>query len=411
MKCLLLLLCVSIISANDGLTCNKTNIIRPNHCDIDNQTVLPTDRFGSSELTELFIFQCDMPVVPEKIFVYSPKLVFLSIHESGTIKITKSLFANAVQLQKVHIQYNNISKLSNNTFISCKSLENLELNGNGHLQVEPAAFYGLSRLLVLSLANNLIESFPPTMLHQLVKLQMFHAFKNKLKFIDDNFFKKNLQLKYLDLSNNQLTTIPGNLFNGLELMNSLYLQYNNLISVANIDFFFLDLSNNNLTSFFIGSKVKSLHLQNNFIESFECSKDLNVANLEADNNSLSNFNCITDMVNLTSLSVSSNKMKKPTPNQFKKLINLRSIMMTDSKNSVVWKASAFKGLNNLYMLRINKLFSYKFVKKILPDLSLLGLKTSKWNCELLERITKTLNNQGVKLMNIYSSEPKVCNVI
>lgn len=413
MKCLLIILCVSTISANEGLTCSKDNFQRPNHCDIENKTIGATDRFGSpesQEINELFIFRSNMPVVPEKIFVYNPKLVFISIFESGTTKLSKSLFANAVQLQKVHIQYNNISKLSNNTFISCKSLENLELNGNKHLYMEPAVFHGLSRLVVLSLADNLMESFPPTMLYQLVKLQMLHALKNKLKFIDENFFKKNLQLKYVDFSYNQLTTIPVNLFNGLQFMNTVYLQNNNLINVVNIDISFVDLSNNNLTTFFIGSKIENLHLENNFIESLECSKALRVHVFEADDNLLSNFNCITDMVNLTSLNLSKNKFKYPAPQQFIKLTNLRIFIMIDQKNSVIWKASAFKGLNDLFMLRINKLFSYKSVKQILPELSLLGVRTSKWNCELLQRVTKTLDGQGVKLLNIHSAEPKVCNV-
>lgn len=414
MNCLLLLLSVCTISASNELVCSRNNFQIPTHCEIFKQKVLPTGRFGdpeSQEIHELFIANSEMPVMPEKVFVYNPKLVFVSISECRTTKITKSFFANAVQLQKFLFQKNSISKITNNTFASCKSLETLELNDNKIVRIESAAFQGLSRLSVLAITDNLLEDFPPTMLYPLVSLQMLHAFNNKLKSIDELFFNNNSFLKYVDLSNNQLTTIPAKLFSALPFLNSIYLQNNNLINVANIDVAYVDVSNNMLTTFFVGSNIIKLHLDNNFIESIQCSKIMKVNTFEANNNSLTNFHCISEMVQLTFLSLSRNKLNKPAPQTFVNLKLLQNIDISDSKKTVKWQASFFKGLNSLYILRIDKLFTYKFVKKYLPNLSMLGLETSKWKCEFFQRVNKTLDAQKILLRNTHPIGSKVCPVV
>lgn len=413
MNCLFLLLSAWTISASNEIPCSQSSFQMPSHCEIVKQKVLPTDRFGnpeSQEIYELFITFSDMPVIPEKVFVYNPKLLFVSIFECRTTRITKNVFANAVQLQKFFIQKNNIPMLTNNTFISCKSLEKLELNGNKIVQIESAVFQGLSRLGFLSLADNLVEDFPPTMLYPLVALQMFHALGNKLKSIDELFFNKNPFLTYVDLSNNQLTTLPATLFSVHSFLDSIILQ-NNLINIANIDFPHVDLSNNMLTTFFVGSNIKKLNLQNNFIESIQCSKVLKVNAFVGDNNSLTSFHCITEMVHLTFLSLSRNKFKKPAPQSFVNLKVLQNFDICDSKSSVKWQASFFKGLNYLIILRIDKLFTYKFVKTYLPNLSMLALATSKWNCEFFQRVNKTLDAQKILLRNTNPIASKVCPVV
>ena len=411
---LLLVLVFWTITAIDGLNCSNENYLRPGHCEINQQNILVTDRFnlpGNQELIDLFIFDSVMPVMPEKVFVYNPKLIFVSIYGSRTTEITKNKFANAIQLQKLFIQNNNISKLTNNTFINCKSLKNLELNSNKLITVDAAVFHGLGSLILLSISDNLIDYFPSTILNELVNLKTLIVNGNKLKYIDDNFFKNNINLIYVDLSQNQLKTVPVNLFSKLQFMNSIYLQNNSLTNVENIDVEFLEISNNKLTTFFIGSKVQNLHLQNNFIESLQCSKVLNVVFFGAGNNSLNNFNCIADMNFLTYLDVSSNKFKKPVSNQFVNLTHLRTFHLNNAKNAIQWKASFFKGLNNLFILHIDKLITYRFVKNNLPTLYMLGLKTKKWKCDFLQRVTSTLNRQNITLLKSSSAETHVCQSV
>lgn len=412
-RVLFLILAVTSFSSAD-VSCESD---KHGLCIVTNQKVSATDPFQISRsngvpVTDLIITGTEMPVIPTTIFTNYPNLTLLSLASNGLNQISYKSFANAGKLFRLFIRIGFVTRITNATFRSCIGLDNLQICDHRITVVEPNAFQGLINLNSLSLSNNSIEILHPALFETLPALGILTMSLNKIKSLSSSLFLKNPELFFVEFSNNQITEIPPDLFSVNKLLSSLYFGNNLLVNAQTFGAKYTDLSSNSLRKVQINSGVQTLHLYNNFIDTIECpGVDLtSFKRVYLQNNSLTNFNCIRDMTNLTDLDVTRNKFIRPTQDVFTNMKMLNVLVMFNQTKFLKTTAKSFTPLKSLSSLKVDRLVDYRNLRQLYPNIYQVGVTTKNWNCSYQTRIAKVLNQQKITMNYNNYLERSACNI-
>ncbi|KIH69553.1 leucine Rich repeat-containing domain protein [Ancylostoma duodenale] len=286
---------------------------------------LHKDAFRGLEnvLQELSIAQNKLTEVPSETLAGLRALNVLSLKCNKIGNLTESVFQNLTSLIDVNLSCNEICEVSSDAFDGVRSsLQNLILDMNCmkefpagavknmeslialHLKYNEIETIGgnqltnLSSLSMLSLSSNNISSIHPMALQNTPNLRYVYLAENELynfdvgtmaQFKQTQDYKINDRLKVLDLAFNKLSEITEETFAGLESLQHLNLESNNIKKItpgafAGIPLLLLWLPNNCLSSItpttFQGALfLRQLSLANNNIKNIEPLSFNHLANL------------------------------------------------------------------------------------------------------------------------------------
>ena len=385
-------------------------------CSINRQNISASDPFSvtrnnSSSITSLVIADGFMPEAPHTIFTKYPEIIWFSISNTSLQELSSDVFTNAFNLAFLVILDGFLTTLHNGTFSYCVKLQSLQVTDQQITSIDIMAFQELKSLQNLFLNNNQLSSLHPLILSVLPKLMYFSIKNNLLTTIDSQQFVNNPTLYSVMLSGNQIKTLPNDLFQSQARLSSFYADHNQLVTVQSYGASYVDVSFNKLRNFTISSGETTVHIENNFIRKIICSNtNLTVQRFYADNNLLTNFQCIRDMVNLTDLSIINNKMSKPSKKVFLKLGNLVSFQMYNMTRFSSVPAKIFTPLSSLSNLRVDRLAAYKNFNITIPKLYILGLTTVTWNCTFLSSVSSILKSQRISLIFNVGSDRSRCQL-
>jgi len=385
-------------------------------CSIGGQNISASDPFvisrdNISSVTFLIITDGSMPQVPATIFTKYPEITWFSIANTSLQEISSNVFTNAFKLTSLLIIEGYLTTLNNGTFSYCGKLQSLQVTNQQITSIDIMAFQGLRSLQNLYLNDNQLSSLDPLILSILPKLMYFSIENNLLTTIDSQQFVNNPTLYSVMLSGNQIKTLPNDLFQSQASLSSFHADHNQMVTSQSYGASYVDVSFNKLRNFTISSGETTVHIENNFIRKIICSNtNLTVQRLYADNNLLTNFLCIRDMVNLTDLSIINNKMSKPTKKPFLKLTKLRRFQMYNMTRFTSVPAKIFTPLSSLSNLKVDRLAAYKNLNITIPKLSILGLTTVMWNCTYLSSVSSILKSQRISLTFNVASDRGRCQL-
>lgn len=386
-------------------------------CYVDKQQISSDDTFeiGRSNgvaIDALLLIENKMPILPSTIFISYPNITFLSVSQSEFKQISVKNFANAGKLKKLFFQLGVLTRLSNGTFKTCISLENLQINSNKLSILEINAFQGLKNLNNLALVNNSIEVLHPLLFANLPNLVVLMVENNRIKKLSNQLFLQNPSLYMVSFNFNQLTDLPADLFRGNDFINTLSVTNNLLTSVRTFGIKFIDFGNNKIKTLQIDSGLEKILIENNFLEVISC-ENANLSTIKRvffTNNSLTNFNCIRDMENLTEIEASMNNFVKPTLTTFAKLTQMKYFKMFNQKRILAIGPKVFSTMTSLSQLRVDRLVEYRNLAQLFPSLFLIGATTTKWNCSYTKKVVKVLNTQKLTLTFNIPKDREICNI-
>lgn len=354
----------------------------------------------------------EMPVMPATIFTSYPNTSFLIVSNNGLKQLSAKLFANAVKLKTLSLCDELFTRIANATFRSCPNLESLKVSNNRIAVIESNAFQGLSRLNMLDVTNNSIEVLHPMVLAPLTNLNVLIANSNKIKKLSSQLFLKNLRLLEVSFYRNQLVELPEDLFQANNFLKSLQFIDNLLTSARTYGSQAVYLEFNQIKKLQIDSGLNKLSIRHNFLEDIECaSADLTTIDRAFfNNNSLTSLNCIRDMVNLTELEVSANKLIRPSQQAFAKLSKLQILEIFNQTRFTNVAAKIFSPLKTIASLKVDRLVQYRNLRQLFPLLSMVSLTTHKWNCSYTQQIVNVLSRQKIILLHNNYLDQQRCNI-
>lgn len=314
-----------------------------------------------------------------------PNLKQVKIVNSTLESFDGNFFKNAGRLNEITITETFIPILFNRTFQHCKSVHLLTLSYDKIKSLEAAAFEGLEKLSELSLDYNQIEHLPDEIFNSLKVLVSISLRENKLKKISKSQFNVIFVVNTLDLAFNQITEVENGSLD---------------------DFVSINLSDNQMNEFEIPEFLVELRINRNNLTRFSCPTELNhLKYFEASNNSFSDWKCVEKMNNLIGLNLSYNPFLIPKAEYFQNLTNLESL---DFFNDIPEHSiNPYCGLKNVKFLKVNELISYEDLKLAVPNLRLLNVPISTWNCSYLKSVSCLLGFDEIKLSEPIHNCPDV----
>jgi hypothetical protein len=231
--------------------------------------------------------------------------------------------------------------------------------------------------------------------------------------LSPDLFKSNPSLFYVAFTSNRLEELPLNLFESNQFISSIYFDHNLLTAARTYGAEFIDLSSNKLSQLKLEAGTKNMHVNHNFLSSFDCA-DTNLTSYQrvfAWNNSLTNFKCIKDMENVYDLHVNDNKFSRPNPAIFNKLMKMRDLRLYNQPKFDKVAAKVFASMKKLVALRVDRFVDYRNLKQLFPDLFMISLSTKTWNCSYTTQVSKALARQRIRMLYNDLSDRKICNVV
>lgn len=402
----LILAVLTAVSANYTCSYNSGSL-----CFIQEQTISATDSFIISKQGNLAIIISDgyMPKMPDTIFSNYPNTTMLSVSNVSLQELSSSNFENAQKLTSLLIMLDSITTVNNGTFVACSQLQSLQLTKQRISFIDAMAFKGLKKLQNLFLSFNQLTAVNPQILHPLSSLTNFVVDNNFLTAIDSSLFAKNPNLYSVSFDSNKISSMPKDLFQGP--LASFSCSGNLLTSGYTFGASYVDLSSNRLTNVTFSTGENTVQIHDNFVRKLICpTTNLTVSRFFAQNNSLTNFLCIRDMVNLTDLFIYNNKMPNPTRKPFLKLNRLKILHMYGMSRFTKVRVKALAPLTSLLNLRVDQLTVYKGLNQALPQLYLVGLYTNNWNCTYVNKISSILKDQKIIMSYVDLNDRSRCAV-
>lgn len=351
-----------------------------------------------------------MPVLPP-IFTSYPELTSFTASNTSLKEISASSLVNSKNLQSLMFRTGLITILKNRTFKECESLKNLQITSHKISMIETEAFFGLNNLTSLYFIDNKLTSIHPDVFGTLPKLNNIVLSKNQLTTLDAKTFSKNPELISVGLESNQISELPANLLQYQKPLSSFYVTNNQLKSMQTYGAIYFEGSLNQLTILNITPFTEYVMVSDNRLNKLNCAnKTLSVKSLYARKNSLTNFACIRDMTNLTSLDLNINSLSKITQKAFLKLTKLKYMTIYNQTKLQTLVPKAFAPLKNLTNLQVDRLRNYKNLRQILPSLNFLYLTTATWNCNHTKNVSDTLFSQKIRMSYNYYLDRYQCNI-
>lgn len=337
----------------------------------ENFSVLEIAEKSSDSLTFL---NTTFEITPADLFEKLPNLTELLIKRTNLKNLQKDFFKNATNLATLSLLRNEIEIIQNGTFEYCENLETLKLDYNAIEIVEPDAFQGLKQMIKLSMKFNKIENLTDTIFRHCKLLRFIYLNGNKIKKISKRLFEFGGLISTVNLSSNEISEIESGALKRV---------------------YIIRLSHNRIKEIEINPFSYQLNVDNNNLSKLICpSEHMNLTLLFANNNSLSDWTCITKMAKLRSLEVNFNPDLIPHSRHFAKLENLERLAIVNSWESL--RPAAFCGALNLQRLAIDEFESYDDVKVALPNIGILEMNVGKMSCSYYKKIGCILGQQEIR---------------
>lgn len=322
----------------------------------------------SSNLT---IVSLRTPTVPSLSFSACSFLNVINMSNLGIEIILPAALNPLDELRELYLSKNKIHRLPDGLLNSLTKLEVLDLSGNRLETVSEHFMIGLGNMRVLNLSANRLVNFDTSSLYSKKKLNVDLSFNYITEF---NFEDASGIAQSLNLSHNLIRKIGG----CLSLIEVIILQHNELEDISNI-------TCQNRTSV-----LSELDLGFNSIvelpgNSFEGVQSLQYLRLESNNMSVLETSLFTNLNSLELLNLSSNHLKNFQHGVFEHLPHLRLLDL--SQNNILDIKRYFHSLTNLEELdlRNNNIFSLDFSQLALdlPNLKHVSLEGNSLSCKLL----------------------------
>lgn len=386
----------------ETLNCDAKIIKRnSNYCEIrssafvaagENLTISNVDPYV---LTSLSLRGTEFTTIPQNTFINFPRLQILYISHNNLSELKIDDFKNALRLKELFIYNTQLQVIPSQIFHLCPEIEKLIFSLNPIHQIDEEAFGNLRKLKNLNLESLPLLTFPENMLVNMTALEEIKLENCSIKSLPEDFFHNNLKLTKIFLNQNQLDSLPDEIFNDLKNLKFLNVEFNNLMTLPVSKSQEIHARNNKLQQFHIPNSAVVVDVQNNLITKVTCEENLNVEIVFFNNNSLSTFDCFSDMTNALQIFLNDNKFSNLNAEFFK---NLQKVSVFKINNNTDLKVSeeVFSPLKNVRELWVDALTGYENLKQN-PKLSMLFLTTKSWNCSYLKQVADTLSTQKIYL--------------
>lgn len=382
-----------------------------------------------------------MDNLPAELFDHYKNLETLKATDLELERVQHYDFRNAKKLITLNVSKNHITKLQDYMFDTMPKLETIDMSYNLISSIRRASFH-----LTIGFGN-------------LIQVKSFNLSHNRLSAIDFVKFDSMKFLEVLHLDHNHIETVealtsPKYLQDNVLLRNlkELYLQQNKIKQfdaniVRNVQLINLD-GNSLISENFNVQKLKKLYISYNEMKGLEISDQLEVLHLCGNDHQMKiNFNkneamkeikivgteirgkdelmnAINNMKNLTSLelsyenyhlndnslmnldmlenlTLSYSRLNKLPTNLFKNKSHITYLDLGGNGfESIDFKD--FSSLTNLKELQLatcqlKKIYNYKDIKTILPNLQSVDLSGNYFNCKDISDIIDEFNKQNITL--------------
>ncbi|XP_026749119.2 toll-like receptor 3 [Galleria mellonella] len=349
------------------------------------------DEFPYKNLTKLNLSHNLLREIPDATFDSFSKLTSLDLSNNYISQLTIGTFEGVKHLKYLDLSNNEVSNINSSMF-RFTDLTTLNISHNKISTIEKTDFAYLKKLVSVDLSHNYIVNIEKSIFCNMIFLNTININNNKIDLIDRDTFLNNTFLTKINISNNKLKTLPkdmfkdkiifefsitGNslegslvkgLFEGLRLVLKLDLSYQQVTSIEDYAFFGLEkieelLLNHNNIGILSEKSFKSLHslvhldLSNNKITSIEFNKEdlVSLRSLMLRNNYLTQikYEYYSHLNSLRVLDLSNNNISSLQSKAFKSLRDLISFEIHNNPLSGALQEGTFDGLNSLPSLDIS----------------------------------------------------------
>ena len=277
---------------------------------------------NTTKLASLRLTHFDLPTIDQETFQIFNKLTILYLTNCHIKCIHSEAFKHSFgALEILDLSHNKIAQLEENTFAGLSSLTRLDLEFNEISSLGSECFAGLRKLIELSLRGNRIRDLEQSVLERLLSLKTLNLAKNQLTRINRNSFN---QLNWLYLDYNPIQTIEDDAFENAKKLERLTLSYCKLKVINNRMFTGL-------------TKLKTLRLDNNLIDSFQIKTDdgelieIKNANMTPRELLMAQMHLFSDSESIKGISLGGNQFTKLDLRLFSNLRNLFDLDLSSNK--------------------------------------------------------------------------------
>ncbi len=157
----------------------------------------------------------------------------LNVNHNKIYRLTHGMLEGLSNLVNLNIWNNRISSINDDVFRDMPKLEFIGLSGN-NLNVLPDGLLKNINSKSLFFRVNKLESFSPKIINNSTNLEMLVLGYNSLTSLDKDLLRGLSNLFAVGLNNNLLTTLPFDLFRDTVRLAYLYLSYNSLHAIPDI---------------------------------------------------------------------------------------------------------------------------------------------------------------------------------
>jgi Leucine-rich repeat (LRR) protein len=301
-------------------------------------------------------------------------LVDIGLSNNAIEKLDDATFENLnnTNVRKIELSRNKLSQISKEAFVWFRNIQSLKIGWNPLTSSDlETAFYGLvgTPLTSLNIDNVTLDGHLPSSTFQLLRntsIKYLSMKNNKMGNIPQRGFADLKQLLYLDLRASGIFTISETALEGLDALNTLFLNDNQLSSVPRglpPSLQKLYLNGNQITAlqkniFSNLSKLQLLYLGNNKISKLENDAFLGLRSLTKIHlvkNLINNLpgNIFTSFIVLESLELNKNNIQRipNDPSLFSQMSSLLYLNLADN-NFFTFPSGLFSVLPSLLFLHL-----------------------------------------------------------
>ncbi|KAH8350359.1 hypothetical protein KR067_003314 [Drosophila pandora] len=309
--------------------------------------VLPANGFGTlRRLRVLSVNNNGISMIADKALSGLKNLQILNLSSNKIVALPTELFAEqAKTIQEVYLQNNSISVLNPQLFSNLDQLQALDLSMNQITStwIDKNTFVGLIRLVLLNLSHNKLTKLEPEIFSDLYTLQILNLRHNQLENIAADTFAPMNNLHTLLLSHNKLKYLDAYALNGLYVLSLLSLDNNALIGV-------------HPDAFRNCSALQDLNLNGNQLKTVPLAlrnmRHLRTVDLGENMITVMEENAFKGLGNLYGLRLIGNYLENITMHTFRDLPSLQILNLARNRIAVV-EPGAFEMTSSIQAIRLD----------------------------------------------------------
>lgn len=232
------------------------------------------------DLRELYMGDCKINRVPEKMFDHAPGLTHLHLWANQIEYLPMNLFKSCENLTELILWGNRIESITEHSLVGLWKLRKLDLDRNRISSIHPLAFRHLANVRVIHLGENRLTNLRSSIFCHANKLRVLNLDRNKIDSVYSKAFEGLNNLISLALNHNNISLITAETFTNLKNLTTIYLHENFIRTLwpklfsHQKSLYLLNLSNNLIESLPDGilrqnHHLKILHLSNNELQTIQ----------------------------------------------------------------------------------------------------------------------------------------------